>query len=211
MASYEQEHGLLNAARHAAAQHAEAAAAAASASSTRTTSTAAAAAATVRQDGDSTTTTAGSSSTSADPASGVASILESSEGMTQFLEVLRTMLVELGSEDESSGGRPPASVEWLANLDIVYPTTSEIEVEEKKCPICMVSFAKGDECAELPCEHLFHMETCITPWLRKSNACPICRAEVPTDDPAYEAKRTEAARAEEREAALEKLHDGMFG
>lgn len=36
----------------------------------------------------------------------------------------------------------------------------------------------------MPCDHLFH-EPCIRAWLSRSNACPLCRYELPTDNPEY--------------------------
>ncbi|KAI9024238.1 hypothetical protein DFJ74DRAFT_667771 [Hyaloraphidium curvatum] len=39
----------------------------------------------------------------------------------------------------------------------------------------------------MPCSHLFHLP-CLAPWLRnQSNACPACRYELPTGDPAFDA------------------------
>ena len=35
---------------------------------------------------------------------------------------------------------------------------------------------------------MYHKE-CVLPWLEKSNTCPTCRFEMPTDDLEYEDKK----------------------
>lgn len=57
----------------------------------------------------------------------------------------------------------------------------------------------------------FPFSECILPWLEKTNSCPLCRHELQTDDPSYERRRAERARAVQREKDLEILHNSMFG
>ncbi|KAD0721978.1 hypothetical protein E3N88_43803 [Mikania micrantha] len=45
-----------------------------------------------------------------------------------------------------------------------------------------------DDDAYLECGHMYHGE-CIIPWLDSRNTCPVCRFELPTDDPEYEEDR----------------------
>lgn len=63
----------------------------------------------------------------------------------------------------------------------------------------------------MPYFHLFVFSECILPWLEKTNSCPLCRHELETDDPTYERRRAERARAVQREKDLETLHNSMFG
>ena len=59
----------------------------------------------------------------------------------------------------------------------------DVLVEEQE-PIAAegVSVAEaGEEWKVLPCSHAFHTD-CILPWVSEHNTCPVCRAELPTDD-----------------------------
>jgi E3 ubiquitin-protein ligase RNF115/126 len=90
-------------------------------------------------------------------------------------------------------------------------TTSHSD-EKIECTICKDEFAAGVSATQLPCSHLYHRE-CIGEWLKKvcpahiawrcaltrplqHNSCPVCRFELPTDDPDYDQAR--AARAQQR-------------
>ncbi|CAH1992467.1 unnamed protein product [Acanthoscelides obtectus] len=101
---------------------------------------------------------------------------------------------------------PPASrsaVEALPNEKIVE------EGRRLQCPVCLKDHVKDETPKRMPCKHLFHNE-CIMPWLAKTNSCPLCRYELPTDDEDYEAWKKEKKRAKEREADIENLHNSMF-
>ncbi|XP_066146579.1 E3 ubiquitin-protein ligase RNF181-like [Euwallacea fornicatus] len=78
-----------------------------------------------------------------------------------------------------------------------------------QCPVCLKEYEEGEAAKKLPCKHSFHPE-CILPWLGKTNSCPLCRYELPTDDEDYEEERKEKERAKEREADIENLHNSMF-
>ncbi|KAL3876337.1 hypothetical protein ACJMK2_034198 [Sinanodonta woodiana] len=134
-----------------------------------------------------------------------------------MLHLARLMLdtgigVEWNMEFERLTGekrKVPASKKVIEEL----PTTIITPVEaalEKKCPICLGLQDEDDEVKRLPCSHKFHTQ-CILPWLSKVNTCPLCRHELPTDDPDYEAYRKQKARAKQREFELDSLHGSMFG
>ncbi|XP_037084209.1 E3 ubiquitin-protein ligase RNF181-like [Pollicipes pollicipes] len=100
---------------------------------------------------------------------------------------------------------PPAAkavVEGLAQI--------EITKEGVQCPVCLKEFDFCEVARQLPCKHQYHAD-CIVPWLQKTNTCPTCRLELPTDDEAYEAQRKYKARSKQREQDLENLHNSMFG
>nr|CAI5855638.1 unnamed protein product [Callosobruchus analis] len=78
-----------------------------------------------------------------------------------------------------------------------------------QCPVCLKDHVQGETAKKMPCKHLYHNQ-CIMPWLAKTNSCPLCRYELPTDDEDYEAWKAEKKRAKEREADIEHLHNSMF-
>lgn len=68
----------------------------------------------------------------------------------------------------------------------------------------------GPQVQILPCKHVYH-PACLAPWLGKHNSCPVCRHELPTDDPHYEAaKERRAEEEEERRGAANALRGGEF-
>lgn len=98
---------------------------------------------------------------------------------------------------------PPASKTVVENLPNVAIQ------EETKCPVCLKKHELDEIVKKMPCNHTFHSD-CILPWLAKTNSCPVCRFELPTDNEDYEAYRKEKIRAKKREADIEILHNSMF-
>jgi len=84
-------------------------------------------------------------------------------------------------------GTPPASKSVVSQLK-----QGKIESLENKgdCAICKDEFEIGVDCVEMPCMHIFHPE-CLIPWLEIHNSCPVCRLELQTDDPDYEARKSQ--------------------
>eukprot|EP01116_Phalansterium_solitarium_P008357 TRINITY_DN2214_c0_g1_i1.p1 TRINITY_DN2214_c0_g1~~TRINITY_DN2214_c0_g1_i1.p1 ORF type:complete len:299 (+),score=58.54 TRINITY_DN2214_c0_g1_i1:91-987(+) len=85
-------------------------------------------------------------------------------------------------------GPPPASkdaIDRLPELEI----TDELVRQSARCTVCCEDFELGGPTAlDLPCHHLFHKD-CITTWISQHNTCPVCRYELPVDDPDYERDR----------------------
>ncbi|XP_043471351.1 E3 ubiquitin-protein ligase RNF181-like isoform X2 [Leptopilina heterotoma] len=107
-------------------------------------------------------------------------------------------------DEQSQRVPPPASKEAVKNL-----TETKITERNKQCPVCLKEFEIENLAKTMPCKHSFHKE-CILPWLEKTNSCPLCRHELPTDDENYEMYRKEKIRAVQREKEIEILHDSMF-
>lgn len=84
-----------------------------------------------------------------------------------------------------------ASASTLRNLPRVKVTGYDIAANESpECSVCLDDLQIGATALRIPCGHLFH-EDCVKEWLKKSNECPVCRWELPTDDQNYEKGRAE--------------------
>lgn len=89
---------------------------------------------------------------------------------------------------ESDGGRRGAP--RAAKSAVLELPTVEILSEQETivCAICKDTVNVGETATKLPCGHVYHGD-CIVPWLDSRNTCPVCRFELPTDDPEYEEER----------------------
>jgi len=103
---------------------------------------------------------------------------------------------------------PPTSKKFIDCLPSRFLSCSS--EEGVQCPICLKEPEKGDTLLELPCDHEFHSE-CVKAWLGKAANCPLCRYELPTDDPEWEEMKKQKKRKLAREQDLKALHNGMFG
>jgi Ring finger domain len=91
-------------------------------------------------------------------------------------------------------GPPPCARRVLAQLPRVSIAPADLVVDNNRiCSVCLESLSVGEVAVRLPCAHLFHAD-CVLPWLTGSCVCPVCRYELPTDDPDYERARMERMR-----------------
>ncbi|KAF5780148.1 putative transcription factor C2H2 family [Helianthus annuus] len=97
-------------------------------------------------------------------------------------------LLQTLAESDSGGrrGAPPAAKSAVEGLLTVEVKSSDMET----CAICKdrVFNCEGKVVKQLECGHMYHGE-CIVCWLDAKNSCPVCRFELPTDDPEYEEDR----------------------
>ena len=87
---------------------------------------------------------------------------------------------------------PPAAARVLATLpkrkwNAAKNAGSESQAADE-CAICLTAYQEGDEMSLLPCKHELHTE-CLTPWLKQTNSCPLCRHQLETDSEEYEERR----------------------
>ncbi|KAG7310046.1 hypothetical protein JYU34_004578 [Plutella xylostella] len=134
--------------------------------------------------------------------------LENGEQPNHLIQMAR-FLIDFGIYDDDFSGEwprlpPPASKDAVKKLP-----EKTISTETKDCPVCLKSFSAGEKAIEMPCKHMFH-SPCILTWLEKTNSCPFCRHELPTDNESYEAFKREKKRAEQRKEDIETLHNSMF-
>ncbi|XP_046741424.1 E3 ubiquitin-protein ligase RNF181-like [Diprion similis] len=132
--------------------------------------------------------------------------LRDGEAPNHFLHMAR-LLRDFGMWEELGQGQrlaPPASKEAISNLKDV-----KLDENAHQCPVCLKAFDAASSIKSMPCRHSFHNE-CITPWLEKTNSCPLCRYELPTDDEDYELYKKEKKRAVQREEDVKSLHNSMF-
>jgi hypothetical protein len=96
-------------------------------------------------------------------------------------------------------GNPPASKKAIESLPIVPIEQHHVD-QKLECPICKDAFQIGvqNPVVQLPCKHLYHNE-CIVPWLQQHNTCPVCRYELETDNPEYEARRRQRQRQRQQQ------------
>jgi len=118
------------------------------------------------------------------------------------------LFLELIGRGETS--TPPASEAVIKDIPRI-PISKEMVSAKDQCPVCLDFYRADDPPAmRLKCKHTFH-EDCLIPWLKKTATCPVCRMDLPTDDPNYEEYKRQKKRAAEREADIEELHNSMFG
>ncbi|GJQ69262.1 hypothetical protein Trydic_g6402 [Trypoxylus dichotomus] len=136
----------------------------------------------------------------------MASYPEEMSWQMHFLQIARLLRGEspFAEAEVNQKPAPPASRKVVDELP-----EEIIDVEGKQCAVCLEMYKIGEIVKKLPCKHRFH-SSCITLWLEKTNSCPICRYELPTDDEEYEEYRREKIRAKQREEEIAGLHNSMY-
>lgn len=120
---------------------------------------------------------------------------ESNEGLEDQFEDYNDaenemLFGQFGDNGDTGLVRPPASKRAVDSLLNVVMTREDIESNNSLCAVCKDEIGVGEMAKRLPCSHHYHGE-CIVPWLRIRNTCPVCRHELPTDDPDYEHRKAE--------------------
>ncbi|KAE8669696.1 E3 ubiquitin-protein ligase RING1 [Hibiscus syriacus] len=95
---------------------------------------------------------------------------------------LEQLIQQLAENDPNRYGTPPASKSAMDALPSVKITKNHLNSEFNQCAVCMDEFEEGTQAMQMPCKHLYHKD-CLFPWLELHNSCPVCRHELPTDDP----------------------------
>lgn len=98
---------------------------------------------------------------------------------------LEDLIQQLAENDPNRRGTPPASKSAVEKLPVIEVTEELLGSDSSQCAVCKDTFALGEKAKQMPCKHIYH-DDCILPWLELHNSCPVCRFELPTDDPDYE-------------------------
>uniref|UniRef100_A0A175YHZ9 RING-type E3 ubiquitin transferase n=1 Tax=Daucus carota subsp. sativus TaxID=79200 RepID=A0A175YHZ9_DAUCS len=95
------------------------------------------------------------------------------------------LLAELAENDPDRYGTPPASRTAVEGLPDVVVDDKLLGSDSAQCAVCQDDFEKDMVVKQMPSKHVYHSE-CLLPWLELHNSCPVCRYELPSDDPDYE-------------------------
>ncbi|EFJ30648.1 hypothetical protein SELMODRAFT_451322 [Selaginella moellendorffii] len=95
------------------------------------------------------------------------------------------LLQQLAENDNSRRGAPPAAKSAVDTLPTILIEQAHLDDGSAVCAVCKDTVCVGEPAKQMPCLHLYHAD-CILPWLDSRNSCPVCRFELPTDDPDYE-------------------------
>ena len=112
-------------------------------------------------------------------------------GDQQFENLLNLIM----QNDPNRYGTPPASEKSIDELkkELINDDNHE-NYSKNECSICKDNYKKGEVITIMPCEHVFH-DDCLIPWLKRHNSCPVCRYELATQDPDYEARKAHLRRS----------------
>nr|XP_017225307.1 PREDICTED: E3 ubiquitin-protein ligase RING1-like [Daucus carota subsp. sativus] len=98
---------------------------------------------------------------------------------------LEKLIQELAENDPDRYGTPPASRTAVEGLPDVVVDDKLLGSDSAQCAVCQDDFEKDMVVKQMPSKHVYHSE-CLLPWLELHNSCPVCRYELPSDDPDYE-------------------------
>ncbi|XP_038894000.1 E3 ubiquitin-protein ligase RING1-like [Benincasa hispida] len=109
---------------------------------------------------------------------------------------LEQLIQQLAENDPNRYGTPPASKSAIEALPDIKISEELLASDSSQCAVCKDTFELNEVAKQMPCKHIYHAD-CIIPWLELHNSCPVCRYELPTDDPDYE-QRTRGSSAPNR-------------
>ncbi|KAH0692382.1 hypothetical protein KY285_019479 [Solanum tuberosum] len=95
------------------------------------------------------------------------------------------LIQNLAENDPNRYGTPPASRSAVEGLPTIKVDEELMRSELAQCAVCKDDFEMGLDVKQMPCKHVYHKD-CIVPWLELHSSCPVCRYELPTDDPENE-------------------------
>jgi hypothetical protein len=118
----------------------------------------------------------------------------SSNFNSNFEDPLTRIIFIQSMNENQPQGKPPASKQAVRNLKRFKMSEEYCKKDDKgkleypTCSVCMSEIQQNNDTTLIPCGHLYH-DNCVSKWFDMNNSCPVCRYELPTDDPDYEANR----------------------
>jgi len=101
---------------------------------------------------------------------------------------IQNIIQYLSERDPNRYGPPPASTKTIENLkEFIFGENDDNTNNNddgkvlNDCAICKETFVKDEKLIILTCNHKYHT-TCIIPWLKLHNTCPVCRYQLPADE-----------------------------
>eukprot|EP00485_Elphidium_margaritaceum_P007176 CAMPEP_0202710526 /NCGR_PEP_ID=MMETSP1385-20130828/22498_1 /ASSEMBLY_ACC=CAM_ASM_000861 /TAXON_ID=933848 /ORGANISM="Elphidium margaritaceum" /LENGTH=201 /DNA_ID=CAMNT_0049370081 /DNA_START=47 /DNA_END=648 /DNA_ORIENTATION=+ len=92
---------------------------------------------------------------------------------------------EMDLDSDSPAGPGPSAPQTVSSVQhVVTEWREEVKLQELE----QSQTQTDGGIVRLWCGHIFHNE-CVSVWLRKRNTCPLCRYELPSNNPNYELKR----------------------
>ncbi|OMJ95431.1 hypothetical protein SteCoe_1196 [Stentor coeruleus] len=88
--------------------------------------------------------------------------------ISQTFNLRSIYIIQVITSSIANRGAPPASNNDINSLEIVNDS-------EEDCPICQDSLESN--CRRMRCGHVYHF-SCLRPWLRMHNTCPVCRVSL---------------------------------
>ncbi|XP_074566550.1 E3 ubiquitin-protein ligase RING1-like [Curcuma longa] len=120
---------------------------------------------------------------------------------------LERLIQQLAENDPIRYGAPPAAKSAIEALPDIKVSPESVGSEESQCAVCWDAFEADGVAKQMPCKHIYHKD-CILPWLALHNSCPVCRFQLPADDPGREQRRGDPATEENSTASATAASEG---
>ena len=102
-----------------------------------------------------------------------------------LFEMIRRMSEEEAARQQRSKRAKKEAVDRLPMVDIAHKHCKKLpngKLEPPCCTICCESIELKTPGMFMPCGHIYH-EDCLRPWLETKNTCPVCRFDLPLEEP----------------------------
>ena len=101
-----------------------------------------------------------------------------------LFEMIRRMSEQEAQQRQRSKRAKQSAVEKLPVVQIEEKHCKKLpgKLEPPCCTVCMEYIEIKTKGMFMPCGHIYHPD-CLKPWLEKNNTCPVCRFDLPLEEP----------------------------